>query len=104
MIEHLDSDQGLSAGHIYTNAGAEGGIRLDLPPALEEAEIVVAIHAPHRVLLVADSGDRVYLGTQVTASGGGVESSQPGSLVRFFCAKQGYWSCLLSGDWTVSGL
>src|SRR5688572_13749019 len=100
MIHHLDSDEGLTAGNIYTNANAEGGIRLDLPPAnQEEASLTVAVHAPHRVLLVAQGSDKVFLGSTAAT---GIEADAVGSHILLVCTRSGRWTALHEGNWAFS--
>lgn len=100
MVLHLDSDEELSPGNIYTNATAEGGIRLDLPSAQEGATLAVVVHAPHRVLIVAEGPDQIFLGT---ASGAGAEADTIGSHLSLTCTKAGRWTSLFAGAWTITG-
>ncbi len=93
------------SGSLHTNGGASGSVALTLPTAAAGLRFSFAVRAAQALVVTANTGDTIQLGTAAaTAAGGTVTADAIGESVDLIAINATEWICVPGtaavGTWT----
>jgi hypothetical protein len=108
IVDHTSATENLGVtaydmGCLHTNVGTSTDVALTLPAAAKNKKYgFFAASDTYYLKVIANTGDVIYLGTDVSASAGYIRSKAAGSVVWLVGVTDGIWAAMgaYSGTWS----